>query len=54
MIGELRSACFSPKFQCCLGIAMIDKSEQDTSQPLQVSIEGLQITAQMTPLPFTK
>jgi dimethylsulfoniopropionate demethylase len=53
-IGEIRSACFSPEFQCCLGIAMVNKSEQDTSQPLQVSIEGLQITAQMTPLPFTK
>ena len=54
MIGELRSACFSPKFQCCLGIAMVDKSEQDTSQPLQISIEGNQITAEITSLPFTK
>ena len=53
-IGELRSACFSPKFQCCLGIAMVNKSEQDTSQPLQISIEGNQITAEITSLPFTK
>ena len=54
MIGELRSACFSPKFKCCLGIAMVDKSEQDTSRPLQITIEGNQITAEMTSLPFTK
>ena len=53
-IGELRSACFSPEFQCCLGIAMIDKSEQDTSQPIQISIEGHQVTAEMTSIPFTK
>ena len=54
MIGELRSACFSPKFQCCLGIAMVDKSEQDTSKPLQISIEGNQINAEMTSIPFKK
>jgi len=53
-IGELRSACFSPEFQCCLGIAMIDKSDQDTSQPIQISIEGHQVTAEMTSIPFTK
>ena len=53
-IGELRSACFSPKFQCCLGIAMINKSDQQTSKPLQISIEGKEIGAEMTILPFTK
>ena len=33
---------------------MVNKSEQDTSQPLQISIEGHQITAEMTSLPFKK
>ena len=33
---------------------MVDKSEQDTSQPLQISIEGNQIIAEITSLPFTK
>ncbi len=53
-IGELRSACFSPDFQCCLGIAMINKSDQQDSEPLQISINGKEVSAEMTSLPFTK
>jgi dimethylsulfoniopropionate demethylase len=54
LIGDLRSACFSPKFQCCLGIAMIDISHQNYSEPLNLVIDGQEITAEITSIPFTK
>ena len=54
LIGDLRSACFSPKFQCCLGIAMIDTAHQNYSAPLNLMIDGQEITAEMTSIPFTK
>ena len=54
LIGDLRSACFSPKFQCCLGIAMIDTACQNHSAPLNLMIDGQKITAEMTSIPFTK
>ncbi len=53
-IGELRSACYSPYFQCCLGIAMINKSEQKLSNTFNLSIDGKEVTTEMTTLPFTK
>jgi dimethylsulfoniopropionate demethylase len=54
LIGDLRSACFSPKFQCCLGIAMIDTTYQNHSAPLNLMIDGQEIIAEMTSIPFTK
>ena len=54
LIGDLRSACFSPKFQCCLGIAMIDTAYQNHSAPLNLMIDGQEIIAEMTSIPFTK
>ena len=54
LIGDLRSACFSPKFQCCLGIAMIDTAYQNHSVPLNLMIDGQEIIAEMTSIPFTK
>ena len=54
LIGDLRSACFSPKFQCCLGIAMIDISHQNYSEPLNLVIDGQEITAEIASIPFTK
>tara|TARA_Y100000768_G_scaffold136937_1_gene101948 strand:- start:3054 stop:4160 length:1107 start_codon:yes stop_codon:yes gene_type:complete len=53
-IGELRSACSSPKFDCCLGIAMVNKEDQKISQKSIFSIDGREISAEMTNLPFTK
>ena len=53
-IGELRSACFSPEFQCCLGIAMVDISEQNFSSTCNLSIDGREIMTEMTKLPFIK
>ena len=54
LIGDLRSACFSPKFQCCLGIAMIDTSHQNYQEPLNLMIDGQEIAAELTSIPFTK
>ena len=53
-IGTLRSACFSPNFNQCLGIAMIDKSHQILDQDLSLEINGKKISAKMTNLPFQK
>ena len=53
-IGELRSACFSPEFQCCLGIAMVDTSEQNFSSACNLLIDGREIMTEMTRLPFIK
>ena len=53
-IGELRSACYSPEFQCCLGIAMVNISDQIMNQSLELIVEGENIVTEMTPFPFTK
>jgi dimethylsulfoniopropionate demethylase len=53
-IGTLRSACYSPDFGKCLGIAMVDKSHQTFDQELKLQINGTEISAKMTNLPFTK
>ena len=53
-IGTLRSACYSPDFGKCLGIAMVDKAHQTLDQDLKLQINGIEISAKMTNLPFTK
>ena len=53
-IGTLRSACYSPDFGKCLGIAMVDKTHQNLDQDLKLQINGIEISAKMTNLPFTK
>jgi dimethylsulfoniopropionate demethylase len=53
-IGTLRSACYSPDFGKCLGIAMVDKTHQTLDQDLKLQINGIEISAKMTNLPFTK
>jgi dimethylsulfoniopropionate demethylase len=53
-IGTLRSACYSPDYGKCLGIAMIDKIHQTLDQDLKLLIKGIEISAKMTNLPFTK
>ena len=54
LIGSLRSACYSPEFNKCLGIAMVDKSYQSLEQNLSLEINGNEISAKMTNLPFQK
>ena len=54
MIGTLRSACFSPNFNKCLGIAMVDKPYQNFEDALSLLINDNEISAKMTNLPFTK
>ena len=54
LIGELRSACYSPQFQCCLGIAMIDVSHHNFTEPLSLNINGKEITTEITNHPFYK
>ena len=53
-IGTLRSACYSPDFGKCLGIAMVDKTYQTIDQDLNLQINGIEISAKMTNLPFQK
>jgi dimethylsulfoniopropionate demethylase len=53
-IGTLRSACYSPDFGKCLGIAMVDKTHQNLDQDLKLQINGIEISAKMTNLPFIK
>ena len=53
-IGTLRSACYSPDYGKCLGIAMVDKAYQDLDQDLELQIDGIEISAKMTNLPFQK
>lgn len=53
-IGTLRSACYSPDFGKCLGIAMINKAHQIFDVDLKLHINGIEISAKMTNLPFTK
>ena len=54
LIGSLRSACYSAEFKKCLGIAMIDKSYQKLEQNLFLEMNGNEISAKMTNLPFQK
>ena len=54
LIGSLRSACFSPDFNKCLGIAMVDKPQQNFEKNLSLEIDGKDISAKMTNLPFQK
>ena len=53
-IGDLRSACYSPYFKKCIGIAMIQKSKQNLHQPLTLSLDGKKVEAEMTKFPFIK
>lgn len=53
-IGELRSACFSPNFQKCIGIAMVKKNYQILNTSLVISIDGQAVEAEMVPMPFIK
>ena len=52
IIGELRSACFSPHFNKVIGIAMINKPFYAPSQNVKVDINGNICNGKVCDLPF--
>jgi len=52
VIGELRSACYSPKFGKVIGIAMISKPFLDTSQSFKIDINNNTFNGKVCDLPF--
>ena len=54
IIGELRSACFSPDFGCCLGIAMVQTQYQSLEKKQTLLVDGQEIESVMTSIPFAK
>ena len=54
VIGELRSACYSPDFGCCLGIAMIQTEFQNFDEINTLLIDDQEVQTQMISLPFSK
>ena len=52
IIGELRSACYSPHFQKVIGIAMIQKSHWEASQSFKIQINDNTINGNVCDLPF--
>ena len=54
IIGELRAACFSPDFGCCLGIAMVQTQYQSLEKKQTLLVDGEEVESVMTSLPFNK
>ena len=52
IIGEMRSACFSPYFNKVIGIAMINKPFYTPSQNVKVDINGNIYNGKVCDLPF--
>ena len=52
IIGELRSACYSPHFGKVIGIAMIKKPYWEVSQSVKAEINGNICTGNVCDLPF--
>ena len=52
IIGELRSACYSPHFGKVIGIAMMKKSYWEVSQNVKAEINGNICTGNVCDLPF--
>ena len=52
LIGELRSAAYSPHFQMIIGIAMIKKSYWDVSQAFKIQINDNTFNGKVCDLPF--
>jgi len=52
IIGELRSACYSPHFKKVIGIAMMKKSHWDIDQDLKAMINGNICSGKVCDLPF--
>jgi dimethylsulfoniopropionate demethylase len=52
IIGELRSACYSPHFKKVIGIAMLKKPYWEASKTVKVEINGNFCTGNVCDLPF--
>jgi len=52
IIGELRSACYSPYFGKVIGIAMMKKSFWEVSQIVKIEINGKTFDGKVCDLPF--
>ena len=52
LIGELRSACYSPHFKKVIGIAMINEPYCKASTTGQLEIDGNSFTVNVCDLPF--
>jgi len=52
LIGDLRSACYSPHFKKVIGIAMINEPFCKTSVTGKVEIDGKNIALKVCELPF--
>ena len=52
IIGELRSACYSPHFEKVIGIAMIKNPYWEVSQSIKVEINGNICNGKVCDLPF--
>ncbi len=52
IIGELRSACYSPHFKKVIGIAMIKKDHWNTDQDVKAKINSQYYTGKVCDLPF--
>ena len=52
IIGELRSACYSPYFGKVIGIAMMKKPHWEASQTVKATINGNICNGNVCDLPF--
>ena len=52
LIGELRSACYSPHFKKVIGIAMINEPYCKSSITGNLVIDGISYTVNICDLPF--
>tara|TARA_B110000438_G_scaffold146248_1_gene140848 strand:- start:2528 stop:3637 length:1110 start_codon:yes stop_codon:yes gene_type:complete len=52
IIGELRSACYSPHFDKVIGIAMMNKAFCNIAQPLKIEINNSTFIGKVCDLPF--
>ena len=52
LIGDLRSACYSPHFKKVIGIAMIKEPFCKVSETGKLEIEGKTFTLKVCDLPF--
>ena len=52
IIGELRSACYSPHFKKVIGIAMMKKSHSNIDQNVKASINSDICSGKVCDLPF--
>ena len=52
IVGELRSACYSPNFKKVIGIAMMKKSHWDVDQEVKAQINGNFCSGKVCDLPF--